>query len=336
VAVTGAAGHVGANLVRNLLAEDRTVRVLRHRSRRAIDGLDVKVVDGDICDAASLRRVFDGAEVVYHLAANISLSMLDWSKLEVINVIGTRNVVEACLECGVRRLVHFSSIHAFRGKPECEPIDESRSLVDSRGYCPPYDRSKVAGEREVIKGIEKGLDAIIISPTAVIGPYDYQPSHFGKVLLALARRKMLGLVTGGFDWVDARDVVQGAMRAEKQAPTGMKYLLSGHWVSVRDVAAIVAEVTGVPPPRMVYPIWLAYIGAPFATALARLGGERPLFTTVSLRALTSHRHISHDRASRELGYQPRPFKETIADTLRWFEEDGQLNLHSGMKSEESH
>jgi len=323
VVVTGAAGHIGANLTRALLDQNRPVRALLHVNRQAIEGLGVEVIEADICDQASLRSAFDGAEVVYHLAARISLLTDEWPLLESVNVVGTRNVVEACLYCRVRRLVHFSSIHALAQEPLDVPIDESRPLAESRS-CPPYDRSKAAGEREVLRGLERGLDAVIINPTAVIGPHDYQPSHFGEVLLALAHRRMPALVAGGFDWVDVRDVVQGAMRAEERAPAGAKYLLSGHWVSIRDVAAHVEEITGVPAPRLVCPLWLAGIGAPIVTAFHRLDGRRPLYTSVSLRALRSNRNISHEKATHDLDYHPRPFRETLIDTFLWFKEAGQL------------
>ena len=323
VAVTGATGHLGANLIRTLLAQGRPVRALLHVNRQAIEGLKVEIANGDVCNPASLRQAFDGADVVYHLAARISLSMGDWPVVEAVNVVGTRNVVEACLDCGVRRLVHFSSIHAFNQEPLNIPLDEARQFVESR-RCPPYDRSKAAGEKEVRRGIERGLDAIIINPTAVIGPYDFEPSYFGEALLAIACRKLPALVSGGFDWVDARDVVTGAMRAEECAPTGAKYLLSGHWVSIAEVAALVEEITGVPAPRLVCPLWLAHVGTPFTAAFARMVGTRPLYTTVSLKALKSNRCISHERATRDLAYNPRPFRETLADTLHWFQENGYL------------
>jgi dihydroflavonol-4-reductase len=310
------------------------VRALLHVNRRAVEGLDVEIASGDVCDLASLCRAFDGAEVVYHLAARISLSMSDWPLLEAVNIKGTRNVVEACFRCGVRRLVHFSSIHALIQEPLHVPVDESRSLVESR-RCPSYDRSKAAGEKEVRKGIERGLDAVIINPTGVIGPYDFEPSYFGEALLAIAHRKLPALVGGGFDWVDARDVVVGAMRAEECAPTGANYLLSGHWVSVSGLAALVGEITSVMAPRLVCPLWLAHLGTPFTTAFARLAGTRPLYTGVSLRALKSNRNISHERASRDLGYNPRPFRETIVDTLRWFQENDYLDRSLKLQSAES-
>lgn len=334
VVITGASGHVGANLVRALIDKGRPTRCLVHVHCQALGGLDTEIVQGDMRDPDSLCRAFEGADVVYHLAACISLSMSDWPLLESINVLGTRNVVEACLRTGVRRLIHFSSIHALVQEPMSVPVDESRPLVESRHY-PPYDRSKAAAEIEVRRGIEKGLDAVIINPTAIIGPHDYQPSYFGEALLSLAQHRLPALVTGGFDWVDVRDVVAGVLRAEESAPTGAKYLLSGHWVSMVDIAAMVAEITGVPANRIVVPLWLAHVGVPFIQAISRLNGKRPLYTGVSLRALKSNRHISHERAARDLGYRPRPFRETLIDTLHWFEENGNLTRPVNLKTGES-
>jgi dihydroflavonol-4-reductase len=331
VVVTGASGHIGANLVRALVDRGRPVRCLIHINSRAIDGLDVEMVRGDVDDLDSLCRTFQGADVVYNLAARISLSMRDWPALETVNVTGTRNVVEACWRAGVRRLIHFSSIHALVQEPLSVPVNEFRSLVASR-RCPPYDHSKAVGEIVVRRAIEQGLDAVIIYPTAIIGPHDYEPSYFGEALLLLARRKLPALVTGGFDWVDVRDVVAGAMLAETSALPGARYLLSGHWVSMRDIAAGVAEITSVPVPGFVCPLWLARVGTPIIKCISRFSGKRPLYTAVSLRALKSNRNISHEKATRELGYNPRPFRETLADTLRWFEENGQLDHVTRLKS----
>jgi dihydroflavonol-4-reductase len=329
VAVTGATGHIGANLVRALIGQRRQVRALIHNSHEALDGLEIDLAQGDVGDPYTLTRAFTGAEVVYHLAAVISLSMNDWPEVEAVNVTGTRNVVEACLKCGVRRLVHFSSIHALVQEPLNKPVDELRPLVDSQG-CPPYNRSKAAGEKEIREGIEQGLDAVILNPTAVVGPHDYQLSHFGEVLLAMARGRLPALVKGGFDWVDVRDVIQGALQAEQQAPIGAKYLLSGHWATVQDLAGLTEEILGTPAPRFVCPTWLARSSAPAVSVFNNLTGNRQLYTSVSIRALSQcNRNISHERATRELGYHPRPLRETLADTFRWFQDTGSLNLPTG-------
>jgi dihydroflavonol-4-reductase len=324
VVVTGTCGHIGANLIRALIDNGRPVRSLVHVHNRGLDGLDTRLVKGDVLDPESLNRAFDGAEVVYHLAGCISLSMGDWPQLEAVNVVGTRNVVEACLQSGVKRLVHFSSIHALQQEPFSVPVDESRPLSESPDF-PPYDRSKALGEREVQHGIEKGLNAVILNPTAIIGPYDYEPSYLGRALLDMARRKLPALVKGGYDWVDVRDVVQGAISAEKKGTCGERYLLSGHWVSLGDIAGKVSEITGTPPPRFNFPVWFARLGVPAVSVFSMLTGKTPLYTSFSLKAVQSNHHISYQKASRELGYQPRPFHETIADTLQWFRDNGQLS-----------
>ena len=325
IAVTGATGHVGANLVRTLVDGGHTVRALVHRgNRRGLDGVGCEFADGDLADGASLARAFDGCERVFHLAARISIVPGDEELVRAVNVDGTRNVVAACEKARVRRLVHFSSIHALSPEPHDQPIDETRALTSSPRM-PPYDRSKAQAEREVLAGIERGLDAIIVNPTAILGPHDYVPSAMGRVLLDLYHRKLPALVDGGFDWVDVRDVVWGALAAADRAPTGARYLLSGARRTVAELAGLVHEITGVRPPRLVSPMWLARVGAPFATAAARVVGKQPLYTRHSLHALRNHQLVSHDKATRELGYAPRPLVETLTAAFDWFREAGALS-----------
>lgn len=321
--VTGASGHVGINLIRTLLARGTAVRAFTHLHDRGLSNLDIELVTGDVCDPDSLIKALQGADVVYHLAAHISLLMSDWTRCEKINVEGTRNVIKACFHNKIKRLVHFSSIHALQSEPHSTPVDESRPFVDSP-RCPPYDRSKAEGEKIVRRAVESGLNAVIINPTGIIGPYDYYPSHFGEALIQFASAKIPLLIGGGFDWVDARDVAEAAIRAQEHAPAGSNYLISGHWLSVKETAELTAEIMGIKAPSLVCPIAVARIGAPFVTAFSQATGKRPLFTTASLKALASNRSISHAKATRELGYQPRPIRETFADTLQWFKENGYL------------
>lgn len=323
VLVTGAAGHLGANLVRALLAQGRSVRALVYRDRRALEGLDLEYFQGDVGSAESMAEACSGCDVVYHLAVHISLRDEDWPRMRAINVGGTRNVVNACIEQDVKRLIHFSSVHALKNEPMDRAIDETRPLVGS-GDALPYDLSKAMSELEVRRGVELGLDAIIINPTGIIGPHDPKPSHFGAVLLALARSQLPALIAGGFDWVDARDVCQGALRAEAEAPGGAKYLLSGHWISIEEIAGHVEDICGVPSPRFIAPMWLAQLGIPFSPIIFRLGADRSLYSSASLQALRANPNVSHAKATRELGYQPRPIRETLEDTLLWFQEHGYL------------
>jgi len=181
VAVTGATGHVGANLVRTLLQRGQRVRALvRQEDPEALRGLDVEKVRGDVRDPDSLRRAFAGVERLYHLAAQISIIGEMGGLVRATNVDGARNVGQAAMACGVQRMVHMCSVHAFQQEPLDQPLDETRVRV-KRGSAPAYDCSKAEGEAEIRALIAQGLDAVIVHPSAVIGPFDYRPSRVGTV-----------------------------------------------------------------------------------------------------------------------------------------------------------
>ncbi len=330
IVVTGASGLVGANMVRALLAQGHTVRALVHHDRRAVQGLEVEQVAGDVRDAQSLLGAFRNAEVVFHLAGCISLEMDSWPEVEAVNVAGTRHVAAACLQCGVRRLVHFSSIHALEDEPLDTPVDETRRRVEAPGL-PPYSLSKAAAEKEVAAAQHKGLETVVLNPTGIVGPFDYKPSFFGQAVLGLAKGRIPALVQGGFDWVDVRDVVAGAIQAGLHASSGANYILSGHWHSVQEVARMVQELTGWAAPHLVVPTWLAYQAAPLMRLAARFFGTQPIYTRVSLLALRSNRQVSSARAQHELGYHVRSFRDTLADTLVWFSDNGYLRKPPGLK-----
>jgi len=324
IAVTGAAGHVGGNLVRALVRRGRTARAIVRRDRRALEGVAVELASADVRDPASLQEAFAGAEVVYHTAAHISLERDSWPQHQAVNVIGTRNVVDACLACGVRRLVHFSSIHAVEQRPLNVPLDETRPLTHEP-CASAYDRSKSAAEMEVRRGLEQGLETITLCPTAIIGPGDFRPSHTGQAILSFGQGSMPAVVRGGFDWVDVRDVVEAAIRAQEHSATGARYMLSGHWVSLFDLARQVARATGARTPLLALPLSVALAAVPAVRLYSRLSGQRPLYTRMSLETIRlSHRQVSHSLATEELGYSPRAFEDTIRDTVSWFKSQGVL------------
>jgi len=321
--VTGASGHLGANLVRGLISHGWDVKALVHHDTRALEGLDIDHVHGDILDIDSLKDAFKEVDIVFHLAARISVIKQDKKQVDEMNIVGVRNVVESCLSVGVKRLVHTSSFHAHVQEPLEEVLDETRPLVDSNGH-PPYNRSKAEGERIIREAISKGLDAVIITPTGIIGPYDFQPSHFGSTILAIARRKLRILVDAGLDWVDARNVSEGMINAAEKADPGDKLILSGHRASLKEIASNIAEYMGQAPPGIMLPLRVAELCSPFVSTLNRIRGSRQLFTPISINELNSCRKISHAKATKLFGYKPQSLKETITDTLDWFREYGYL------------
>lgn len=324
VAVTGASGHLGANLVRGLLAAGHRVRALVYRDTRALDGLDLELIRGDVLDRESLRRAFEGVEVVYHLAAVIAFPGPDQRRMARINVEGTANVVETCPELGVRRLVHVGSAHILDKPPLGEAIDETRPQAAERGVGSEYDRTKAQAEALALAARSRGLEVVVGLPTLIYGPHDFKPSPIGSALLAVFRREIPAVVRGGYDWVDVRDVAAGLMAMAREGRSGERYILSGHQLSFAEVAALIGQVTSRPVPTWETPPWLALASAPFFEAWGRLTGHRPLFDRDAVRILQTNSLFSPAKAERELGYARRPPIETIHDTFTWFELAGML------------
>lgn len=320
-AVTGAAGYVGINLLRSLSDLGWTLRTTDSRPLAGVDTTGIDHTVGDVRDRSVLDSVLAGADVVFHLAARITLASEDPEAWD-INVTGPATVAAAALALGVPRLVHCSSVHAFDLSLAVPRLNEMspRSIDPSR---PVYDRSKFAGETEVRKVIDRGLDATIVNPTGVIGPIDLGPSRMNLVIDAAARGRLPAVVNGGFDWVDVRDVVAGLVAAVDRGRTGENYLLSGHQASVIHLGRLAAALNGHVGPVVAIPGAVAKSVAPMGE---RISGwfHSDVFTPASIGTLIDDPVVDGDKAHRELGHDPRPLEDTVRDTVRWFEGEARL------------
>jgi len=324
IIVTGASGHVGTNLCLALRAEGHEVRAVDVREPVQAVRHGARWVNADVRDPAAIREAFNGCEIVYHTAAVISVVGGLGGLVQAVNVEGVRVVAQAALECGVRRFVHCSSVHAFdlaamvgRSVDETAPRSVRPSL-------PAYDRSKAAGEAELRKVVERGLDAVVINPSGIIGPIDEAPSRMGSVLLAMWQGRLPSLVDGGFDWVDVRDVVVALRSAAERGRTGHSYLITGHRASVTDLAQAASVAAGTRVTARTVPPWLLRGVMPVADVLARWTGMHLLPTRETMHALASFPVMDATLARRELGHEPRPLADTLADLFEHFVATGRL------------
>lgn len=330
--VTGAAGHVGSNLCAALRADGHPVRAIDLREPVAAIRHGARWVRADIRDPEAIAAAIDGCDIIYHTAAVISVVGDRGGLVRSVNVDGVRVLAQAALDRGVRRLVHCSSVHAFDlAAMAGRAVDET--AVRSLGpELPAYDRSKAAGEVELRRIVARGLDAVIVNPTAVIGPVDEAPSRMGSVLLAMWRRRLPLLTGGGFDWVDVRDVVAALRAAAVHGRTGENYLAAGHRRSIAALAQAAASVSGERVTARIVPIRAARAIAPLADVLTRLTGTALLPTRESLHALASFPAVDSTKARRELGHRPRPIEETLEDLHAAFLRTGRLARPPGAGS----
>ncbi len=312
VAVTGAAGYLGSNLIPQLLERGHEV-VAIDRAAPTISDPAVTWVSGDVLDPASMRTALAGAEVVYHLVALITLAEkndLAWR----VNTEGVRVTAEAALEVGARRFVHTSSIHAF-DQYRAGHIDETTVRSADPGL-PVYDRSKWAGEQELRTVIERGLDAVIVNPTGVYGPVDHPDrlSRLNSVAAEAMRGRTPVMIGGGFDLVDVRDVAHGLILAGEKGRTGENYLLGGYMTALLDLCRMAAARTGAKGPRFAIPAKALGAVLPIVEPIGKRFGS-DILSKAALGAILSAPIVDHGKAERELGYHPRPTAETVADLV---------------------
>lgn len=321
--ITGAAGYIGNVLIRELLSKGKKVKALIRSTSdlSSLDGLELEKVLGNILDKDSLIRAFKGADTVFHLAAIISIMPGDRAFIRRVNFEGTKNVIDACIKCRVRRLVYTSSIHALKEPPHGTVIDEDMpfDISSNRGE---YDRSKALASLAVIESTKAGLDPVVVCPTGVIGPYDFRGSLITGTFIDFARGKMTITTNGGaYDFVDVRDVAKGLILAAENGKTGQYYILSGERVTMNKMMSILSEVSGVQSPKYKVPIWLVKTAGICTPLYYKLANKTPRFTYYSVNTLLSNSYISHEKASRELGYKPITIKESIEDTFEWLREN---------------
>lgn len=330
ILVTGAAGHLGANLVHRLLRDERRVRVLLRQGsdNRAMDDLPVERAFADLRDVDALRRAVDGVSSVFHVAANVSTLQGNAAhKREIFdcNVLGTRNLLSLSRELGVERVVVTGSFGAngYDLDDPTQPAAEDKPFYPYNTHL-PYARSKMHTEHECLKAVVDGLDVVVCVSTAILGPYDYKPSRMGRTLIDYTHGKLRAYIPGGFPFVAAKDIADGHVRAMERGRTGHKYIIASKYLTIDDVMDIFEEVTGVPrpslrlPPAMMYA--LAHLSSFVLTNFFPKAQQR--FTPDAVRILRMRRRADISKAREELGFEPSDIREAVREAYDDFARRG--------------
>jgi dihydroflavonol-4-reductase len=323
--VTGATGFVGSAVARALIDAGHQVRALARPTsdRRNLAGLPIEIALGAMEDAPSLVRAVAECRYLFHVAADYRLWVPDPAAMFRANVDGTRDLMSAALAAGIERVVYTSSVATLGLVPEGIADEEAPSrLEDMIG---PYKRSKFQAEEVVRRFVaDGGLPAVIINPSTPVGPRDIKPTPTGRLIVEAARGHMPGFVDTGLNIVHVDDVAAGHLAAGERGEIGQRYILGGENMPLADILTEIAVAVGRRPPRVRVPYAVAFPVAAGAELVAQVTGREPFTTLDGVRMAKKKMYFSSAKASRELGYRPRPAREAIADAVRWFAANGYI------------
>lgn len=323
VLVTGATGFIGANLVRELLADGEPVCALVRpgSDRRNLTGLDVELAEGDLRDPASLGAALKGVSLLYHVAADYRLWARDPRELYASNVEGTRNILEAARAEGVERVVYTSSVGTLGLPNDGRPGTET-TPVGLDQMVGPYKRSKFLAEREAERFAGEGLDVVIVNPSAPVGRWDRKPTPTGKMIVDYLRGRMFASLDTGLNLVHVRDVARGHILAARKGRSSEKYVLGCRNLRLREIFGLLAKLTGIPAPRLRIPYAVAWTTAAVSETWARLSGHEPAVPLTAVRMAAKTMFFDPGKAVRELGLPQTPVEIALRDAVEWFRAHG--------------
>ena len=325
ILVTGATGHIGNVLVHKLMSMGEDLRLLLPpgESVAPLNGIKAEIVVCDIRDSEAVTRAVEGCDTVFHLAGIVRISRKNDALLEEVNIGGTQNMVEACLHHGVARLIYISSIHAIEEPHNGSAITERLRFVSDE-KASGYANSKARATRFVQEGIARGLDAVILFPSGVIGPFDYKLSEIGALIKRFvkgSRSRIVFYFDGAYDFVDVRDVCDALVLAWKMGRRGEGYIISGEKASVKEIYMHLLSIRGIRKKLVRVPLALVKFAGAFLQFYSIVFRKKPFFTKYAVEVLRSNAHISSAKARKELGYRARPVLDSLRDSVAWFDGD---------------
>jgi dihydroflavonol-4-reductase len=317
--VTGGTGFVGRAVVEELLAAGREVRVLaRNPDHPALAGLAVEVAAGDLRDQASLERALTSCTNLFHVAADYRLWVPDPATMYASNVGGTRNLLTAAATKGLNRVVYTSTVGTLGNPGDGTPGTEDTpvSLEDMVGH---YKRSKFLAETVALDFARQGLPLVVVNPSTPIGPWDSRPTPTGQIIVDFLKRGMPAYLETGLNLIHVQDVAKGHLLAEAKGQVGEKYILGHEDLSLSQIFQLLAEITGIPAPKMKLPYWpvlgLAYLDEFFATYVRR---KPPRMPVTAIRMAKKFMYFDNRKALQYLGLSLTPVRQALADAVDWF------------------
>ena len=319
--MVGASGFVGSHVARQLIRKARKVRVLLRKtsSRDALKDLPVEISYGDVLDPDSLRRVMEGCGSVFHCVVDPRYWLTDPTPLFRSNVEGLKNSMDAALECGIGRFIFTSTMGTLGRNPNGVVTEDMPfNWLDQ---APPYIRSRREAENQFFDYCRnKGLPGVALCIANTYGPEDYQPTPQGKMLWEVASGKVRVIWDAWQPTVDVRDAAESLLLAERYGKVGERYIIANEFLTYQELFGLVAAKGGHTPPRQIA-LSVAYVAAWIGEHLMKLLRRKDyLVRTDAVFLSIAFRELDSSKARRELRWRPRPFAETVSDSIAWFAE----------------
>lgn len=335
VLVTGATGFIGGNLARELWSRGCEVRALARPGSNLLTIKDTGIerVEGDILDRESILRAAEGCEAVFHCAAAYTFWSRDPGSVRRANVEGTVNVLECATEAGAGRIVYTSTVSTV-GIPKDGTLGDEESVLLPGTLHGHYKRSKYDAELEALRLAGEGAPVVVVNPTAPVGPWDVKPTPTGKIILDFMRRRIPAYLATGLNLVDVQDVCDGHILALEKGQIGKRYILGNRNVTLKEMFAMLGDITGLPVPRVRLPYWLV-VGAGYAEQAISSGLLRrePAIPVEGVLASRKPAWVSSQRAISELGLPQSPVERALEKAVDWFSMHGYLEtLKDGARS----
>lgn len=323
--VTGANGHLGFNLIKKLLDKNVVIRAFDLNFRaNFIKSKNLTIYKGDICNPKDIEKLFkdtNGASLyIVHCAGIVSIASRYNQKVYDVNVNGTKNIVDISFKKKVEKFLYVSSVHAIPEKENDDIITEVSNFKEDH-VVGLYAKTKATATQYVLDTIKKGLNAIIVHPSGIIGPYDYYIGHTTRLIVDYINGRLTSGIKGGHDFVDVRDVCDGIISALEKGKIGECYLLTNRYISVKELLDTLQKITNQRKIRNYLPLWFIKPMAGIAELYYKILKTKPLFTTYSIYTLQTNSTFSHQKATEELGYMPRELSITLKDTYTWLKEE---------------
>ncbi len=318
--VTGATGFIGSHVARLLVARGDRVRALARNSspRDNIDHLKCEIVVGDLTDAMSLTRCVQGCRKVFHVGADYRLWARNPQEIYANNVAGTRNLLSACCEAGVEKVVYTSTVGTIGMRTDGVPANEDSpvSLDDMIGH---YKRSKFMAEQVAREFAASGLPVVIVNPTTPVGAGDIKPTPTGKIILDFIEGRMPAYVDTGLNFVPVEDVARGHLLADERGRLGERYILGGENWSLEELLDALARISGRRTPRVRIPWFAARMAASvdnfvMGTVLRR----EPFIPKEGVQMARYKMYVSSEKARDELGYSPSPIEQALREAVDYY------------------